>query len=388
MITKQQYVEYLISTVANYTGSHLAEHLDNVNHDVITDYLRSERLTARSLWELVQHLLTDGPDTFLIVDDSVQDKRYSRFIELVKRQYSGAEHGLVRGIGVVNLVHSSGQNGDFWPIDFRIYAPEADGKTKNEHFREMLLRAVADKRIQAQTVLFDSWYAAADNLKLIQRLHLIFFTTLKENRLVSLSKEQGYIHLDQIDWTRERLQNGVVVKLKEVPFKVRLFKLVATNGDIDWVITNCPDETLPAQVAQDANDVRGQVEELHRDLKQLTGSEKCRGKELPFPLFIELRLQAAAQALPSVSRNRVTLVDRRRRNGVHARSRRNVKEIAIIRREELRRAGRHFFEQLVRLDRVFRIGRVGRRVGDKAGVETVNVQLHGVISPGLLQRTP
>ncbi len=92
---------------------------------------------------------------------------------------------------------------------------------------------------------------------------------------MSLSKEDGYVHLDQIEWTTERLQNGVIVKLKEVPFKVRLFKVVATNGDIDWVITNCPDETLTAQVAQDANDVRWQVEELHRGLKQLTGSEKC-----------------------------------------------------------------------------------------------------------------
>lgn len=275
MITKQQYVEYLISTVVNYTGSHLAEHLDDVSHDVITDYLRTERLTARSLWELVEHLITDSPDAFLLVDDSVQDKRYSRFIELVKRQYSGAEHGLVRGIGIVNLVHSAGRAGDFWPIDFRIYAPDADGKTKNDHFREMLLRAIADKAIQAKTILFDSWYAAADNLKLIHRLHLVFFTTLKENRLVSLSKDDGYIHLDQIDWTPERLQNGVLVKLKEVPFKVQLFKLVATNGDIDWVITNCSAETLTAQVAQDANDVRWQIEELHRSLKQLTGTEKC-----------------------------------------------------------------------------------------------------------------
>ena len=275
MITKQQYVEYLISTVANYTASHLAEHLDDVSHDVITDYLGRERLTSRSLWELVRNLISDGPEAFLIVDDSVQDKRYSRFIELVKHQYSGAEHGLVRGIGVVNLVHSCGLAGDFWPLDFRIYAPDADGKTKNDHFREMLVRAVGDKGLQAKTILFDSWYAAADNLKLIHRLNLVFFTTLKENRLVSLSKEDGYIHLDQIEWTPERLQDGVLVKLKEVPFKVRLFKLVATNGDIDWVITNCPDETLTAQVAQDANDVRWQVEELHRGLKQLTGSEKC-----------------------------------------------------------------------------------------------------------------
>jgi hypothetical protein len=275
MITKQQYVEYLISTVANYTGTHLAEHLDDVSHDTISDYLRSERLTARSLWELVQGLIVDSPEAFLIVDDSVQDKRYSRFIELVKRQYSGAEHGLVRGIGVVNLVHSSGREGDFYPIDYRIYAPEADGKTKNDHFQDMVVRAVSDKRLQAKTILFDTWYASADNLKLIHRLNLVFFTTLKENRLVSLSKEEGYIHLDQIDWTPEQLENGLLVKLKEVPFKVRLFKLVATNGDIDWVITNSPDEMLTAHVAQDANDVRWQVEELHRGLKQLTGSEKC-----------------------------------------------------------------------------------------------------------------
>ncbi|HUG33166.1 MAG TPA: hypothetical protein VMJ90_00240, partial [Anaerolineales bacterium] len=43
----------------------------------------------------------------------------------------------------------------------------------------------------------------------------------------------------------------------------------------DWVITNCPDETLTTQAAQEANDVRWQIEELHRGLKQLTGTEKC-----------------------------------------------------------------------------------------------------------------
>jgi hypothetical protein len=275
MISKQQYVEFLVSTIANYTGSHLAEHLDDVSHDTITDYLKSERLTARSLWDLVKRLIEDSPEAFLIADDSVQDKRYSHFIDLVKRQYSGNEHGLVRGIGVVNLVHSSARQGDFYPIDYRIYAPEVDGKTKNDHFREMLVRAVTDKCIQAKTVLFDAWYASADNLKLIHRLGLVFFTALKNNRLVSLSKEAGYIHLDQMDWTPEQMQNGILVKLKEVPFKVRLFKLVAPNGDIDWIITNGSDETLTAQVAQDANDVRWQVEELHRSLKQLTGTEKC-----------------------------------------------------------------------------------------------------------------
>ncbi len=60
-----------------------------------------------------------------------------------------------------------------------------------------------------------------------------------------------------------------------MPFKVKLFKLVATNGDIDWLITNGLDDKLTVQVAQKANDVRWQVEQFHREIKQLTGSEKC-----------------------------------------------------------------------------------------------------------------
>jgi hypothetical protein len=282
-MNKQQYIEYLIATPGNYTCTNLADHLEGeaaVSHDTISDYLRREKLTPRGLWEVVQPLVVDDPDSYLILDDSVQDKRYSQKIELVRRQYSGAEHGLVRGIGVINLVHSSAA-GDFYPIDYRLYDPAGDGKSKNQHFREMLVRAKHDKGLQAQTVLFDSWYASVDNLKLIQRLELYFVTTLKSNRLVSLTQEEGYIHLQDIAWTEEQLQHGVVVKLKELPFKVRLFKLVAPDGDIDWVITNRPhaaedpQRPLTAADVQQENARRWQIEHLHRELKQLTGSEKC-----------------------------------------------------------------------------------------------------------------
>lgn len=275
MITKQQYVEYLISTPINYTCTNLAEHLDGVSHDAVSDYLERDKQTARHLWELVKGLIDDKPEAWLILDDSVQNKQYSRSIEMVKLQYSGATGGLVRGIGVVNLVHTNGEDGEYYPVDFRVYAKEMDGKTKNDHFQEMLLRAVVERQIKAKRVLFDSWYASWKNLKVVHRLGLIFYTTLKINRLVSLSKESGYVHLDEIEWTEERLKKGIIVKLKKVPFKVKLFKIVATNGDIDWVITNNLDETITTQVAQKANDLRWQVEEFHRELKQLTGSEKC-----------------------------------------------------------------------------------------------------------------
>jgi SRSO17 transposase len=250
----------------------LAEQLEGVSHDAVSDFLQRGRVTANRLWELVRPLLNNVEEAVLIVDDSVQNKQYSQHIGLVQRQYSGAEHGLVRGIDIVNLVHFDGQ--DFYPIDYRIYAPKVAGRTKNDLFGEMLMAAKTRKGIRARTVLFDSWYSSVDNLKLIAFLKMVFFAPIKDNRLVSLSREEGYFHLQDIDWTPDRLQNGVMVKLKELPFKVRLFKVVATNGDIDWIITNYPDP-IDAQAVADQNAQRWPIEQFHRELKQLTGSEKC-----------------------------------------------------------------------------------------------------------------
>ena len=272
MITKRQYIEYLLNTAVNYTCSNLAEHLAGVSHDAVSDFLQRGRVTAQRLWEMVEPLLNDSETAYLIVDDSVQNKQYSQQIGLVQRQNSGAEHGLVRGIDIVNLVHSDGQ--DFYPIDYRIYARKIDGHTKNDLFAAMLMAAKGQKGIKARTVLFDSWYASVENLKLVAFLKMIFVAPIKDNRLVSLSKAEGYSHVQDIDWTSERLEQGVSVKLKELPIRVQLFKVVAPNGDIDWIITNHPDP-IATQAVQDQNARRAQVEQFHRELKPLTGSEKC-----------------------------------------------------------------------------------------------------------------
>ena len=317
-MTKQQYIQYLIATTGNYTCTNLADHSDvdsGMSHDAISDYLRREKLTPRGLWELVAPLIENEPNGYLIVDDSVQDKRYSTAIELVKLQYSGAEHGLVRGIGIVNLLHSSGPNGDYYPIDYRIYDDKTDGKSKNDHFREMLVRAVGDKRIKARTILFDSWYASMENLKLIHRMGLYFVTTLKSNRRVTLSRESGYVHLQDIVWTQEQLAFGITIKLKDHPYLVRLFKIVATNGDVEWVITNKErsddldgDSPRPitADDVQKASAVRWQIEQMHRELKQLVGSERCQCRKARsqrnhvaccYQAWLSLKLAAKGRAI-------------------------------------------------------------------------------------------
>ena len=54
---------------------------------------------------------------------------------------------------------------------------------------------------------------------------------------MSIDRDRGYEHLSALPFDERTLVKGLIVKLKEAPFKVKLFKLVAPNGDIDWVIT-------------------------------------------------------------------------------------------------------------------------------------------------------
>ena len=182
---------------------------------------------------------------------------------------------MVTGIGLVNLVHSSGEAGDFLPLDFRVYAPEQDQLTKNDHFQAMFGQVVADGTLQARTLLFDCWYAGSTNLKLIHRAGWTFFTTLKNNRLVSVRKETGFQALDTLEPPPGGWSKGAEVRLQQVPFAVRLFKLVATDGRIEWVVTNHLAAHLNREMVIDAVQVRWQVEEFHRSFKQLTGSKKC-----------------------------------------------------------------------------------------------------------------
>lgn len=281
-ITRAQYIEYLIATPKNYTATNLAQHLGNVSHDAVTDFLSFEKVNSRDLWEQVQPIIRDTLESYLIVDDSVQDKSYSSKIELAKYQWSGLEGKVIKGIGVVSLIHVESQTGEHNVIDYRIYNKEADGKTKNQHFRDMVLNA-KERGIKARKILFDSWYSSVDNLKWVHRLGMVFIAAVRSNRQVSLSKETGYVKITELVWDEESLMKGMWVKLKELPFKIRLFKVVAKNGDIDWIIINDSDSSITVDVIQAMNAVRWRVEQVigtmyplvHRDVKQLLGSEKC-----------------------------------------------------------------------------------------------------------------
>lgn len=140
----------------NYTLTNFADHCEKFSHDAINRYLRGERITARLVWENVQGQVIPTPQGYVIFDDTVLDKDASFAIELVRRQWSGNAQAVIKGIGVVTCVYVNPETDQFWLIDYRLYDPDGDGKTKLDHVREMLVNPVCQKQLPFQAVLMDT----------------------------------------------------------------------------------------------------------------------------------------------------------------------------------------------------------------------------------------
>jgi len=276
-VSRLDYCQYLLVSQINYTLTNFADHCERLSHDAVNRYLRGEQITPRLIWDNVRAQLVTVARGYIIFDDTVLDKNYSRSIELVRRQYSGNAHAVIKGIGVVTCVYVNPDTNQFWLIDYRIYDPKGDGKTKLDHVHEMLSNVVAEKQLPFQTVLMDSWYATKDLMLYIESLNKFYYCPLKDNRQVDDSQgAQAYRRVDALSWSEAELERGKRIKIKGFPkeHKVRAFRVAVTINRTDYVVTNDLAQNS-TEATQEACGFRWKIEQLHREGKQLTGLERC-----------------------------------------------------------------------------------------------------------------
>lgn len=275
--TKLNYCQYLLSSQINYTLTNLAEHLEQISHDKINRYLKQEKLTPSLLWDNVKDIITINENAYIVFDDTVIDKRHATEIETSKRQYSGNEHRVIQGIGLINCIYVNHEVGKFWVVDYRIYDPDRDGKTKIDHVMDILQNLVVHKVLPFQAVLMDSWYATNKLMLYIDGLGKKYYCPLKRNRLVDdTSGQENYQRVESLSWNAQELKSGKIVKIKKFPGakKVKLFRVTVSTDRTDFIATNdCSQDST--DVVQKVCKVRWKVEEFHRELKQLTGIESC-----------------------------------------------------------------------------------------------------------------
>lgn len=274
--TRQLYCQYLLASQINYTCTNLAEHFENLDHNSVYRYLKTEKLTPRLLWEKVRDQIIYSPNGAVIFDDTVLDKSYSFAIEGVRRQYSGNEQAVIKGIGLVNCVYYNPDIDRFWVVDYRVFDPERDGKTKLDHVSEML-DLLAFRQIEFRFCLMDSWYATMPLMTRLIKEQKIFYCPLKKNRQVDDSGgKQPYQAIERLDWTAEELLSGKTVKVKKFASEtyLKLFRVTVSTNRTDYIATNDITQS-DTDEAQKASSQRWKIEQFHREAKQITGIEYC-----------------------------------------------------------------------------------------------------------------
>jgi len=276
-ISRQDYCQFLTVSQKNYSLTYFAEHAQQYSHDVINRFLQKDKYTPSMLWEHVKADIVFSEDGYIVFDDTVLEKRNTKKIEIARSQYSGAIGKVTTGIGVVNMVYYNPELEKFWVIDYRIYSPDQDGKSKIDHLLDMLENAQYEKEIAFSTVLFDSWYATHKVMIHIDSIGKIYYAPLKANRNVTKADSgEKYKHVSSLALSASEQKNGTLIHVKGFPknMDVTLFRFLISNNKVDYIVTNDKSQKTDGAV-QKAYSSRWVVESMHREIKQLTGIEKC-----------------------------------------------------------------------------------------------------------------
>jgi putative transposase len=262
--SRELYCSFLDVTTERYSALSLSEVAPEslaLSHDSISRWLSDEKVQPKDLWTAARHEVAGKPG-ILVFDDVVIDKSRSGKTELVNWQYAGSKHDITKGIGVVNALWQVDRE-EYIPMDYRIWNPPDDGKTKNDHFRDMLA-STKQRQLHPEMVVADSWYSSLDNLKAIRSHGWDWVMGLRSNRLVGKPHQQ----LKALDIP----DNGWVTYLKGYGW-VRIFRFVTKHGRTDYIGTSRTD--LSREQVKEYFERRWSVEVLHRELKQTCGLSRC-----------------------------------------------------------------------------------------------------------------
>jgi hypothetical protein len=279
------YSDYLLASFGATTATGLSELLEgDLSHDQVTRYLAGTKKTASDLWRTVKSFVRDVQSEagVVIIDDSIEEKPYTDENDIVCWHYDHSKDRLLKGINFLTALYS--RQGVSVPVGFHLVAKTEkylDPKTqkekrrspvsKNEVCRDLIKQAVKN-RLPFRFVLFDVWFASAENMVFIKhQQQRDFICPLKANRKVALSKadkQQGrYVRVDTLELQAPATRE---VYLEGVDFPLVLVKQVFTNEDgsvgIRYLVSS--DTTLSFDDITTTYHKRWGVECYHKSLKQ------------------------------------------------------------------------------------------------------------------------
>lgn len=272
-VTDEDYINFIIATPRDVTATEAErvqpESKDAPAHDAFTRLLQRLEPDSQTLWQEV-HTQVDLQSGILVLDDSTLEKPFSRFNALVYQHWSGKQKEVVSGINLITLLWTDGVR--CIPVDYRVFDKDRDGKSKNDHFAQMLLEA-HERGFHPKLVCFDSWYGSIENLKLCRSLGWHFLTRLKANRQI----RAGGSKLQAVSESGLTGGDGTIAWLKGFG-EIKVFRVRATDGASEYWATSLKQMTEVERETQAKSAWR--IEMYHRALKQQCLIERAQCRRL------------------------------------------------------------------------------------------------------------
>lgn len=309
------YLAGLIVIEKNANCSKMAEKLGSISHDKLTRTLgEGEVLVGKIGIIFINLCLSQTGGGFLILDDFLAPKRYSKVIEGVYNEYDHIDKERIRGMRIVMLIWSNGNIRI--PIAWAIWHKEDKAligftrkgqpkykhtglcllkingallpyRTKNEIGLELLTEVLA-KGLNPKYFTFDSWYASKRNLKAFHLLALPFYSRLKSNRKVIFQGEEISIKklADRIATSSFDHKHGAYIKAENVYLPgFREIKLLFVRkdkhsepGSTKYLFSN--DLGISACQLLLRYRSRWLIETMFRDIKQNLNLGACQARSL------------------------------------------------------------------------------------------------------------
>lgn len=266
----EDYIQWLIASPLDASACEAARcSHPHIAHDAYTRLLERLEPSPDNLWDEVRHLI-DLNRGMLVVDDSTLDKPYAKHIELVSRHWSGKHHSVVQGINLISLVWTDGDIAI--PINWRVFHKANDGLSKNDHLRQMLETA-RQRGFSPQCVLWDSWYSALDNLKLLRSWGWRFFVGLRSNRQMN-TDACGNRAISELDWSQGESQRA---HLRGFGW-VQAYRCLDGPGNKTRYFISSENVQLDEAQVQQKREEAQKIEDYHRGLKQECNIERCQAR--------------------------------------------------------------------------------------------------------------
>ncbi|MBA3691992.1 MAG: transposase [Acidobacteria bacterium] len=272
-VRDEDYINFIIATPRTVTATEASScQPDSTNapaHDAFTRLLSRLEPDPEVLWTEAQTQI-DLNTGILVLDDSTLEKPYSPFNALLYRHWSGKQKAVVEGVNLITLLWTDGVR--CVPVDYRVFDKDRDGKTKNDHFAEMLVEAY-QRGFNPALVCFDSWYASVENLKLVRSFGWHFLTRLKSNRRIRV----GNGSLQAVSEAGLCGGDGTICWLKGFG-EIKVLRVRATDGTSEYWATSLKQMTEAEREKFALSAWR--IEMYHRGLKQQCLIERAQCRRL------------------------------------------------------------------------------------------------------------